>query len=270
MAICPNCGAQVPDGAQFCGECGAPLAASIPQQQQAPYQQQAPAQPMYGGGYRQAAHQSYGAPQRAPGAFGEKVKGFWNKLTSPPAGQVDFSLLRIISLVLAVGFVLFSLGLCSRIYYNRNIGEMIEFAEELKGSTLKNKEINQVKDALYAEFRLDPKGYLKASGYTSSQIKEYTKDQLESVKENMKESVDAGFEEYGFRYTMLQFGTVWGSLFLWIGLVITLGAAVFWWIKGGRPYNYKDATIMPALIAACAIFLILFIVNLSVATCVEL
>jgi len=30
MAICQNCGAQVPDGVPFCATCGAPIAAPVP------------------------------------------------------------------------------------------------------------------------------------------------------------------------------------------------------------------------------------------------
>ena len=269
MAICPNCGSQIPDGVQFCGVCGAPQGAQAQRQPaQQPMQQQPMQQPTYG--YRQAAQQGYGAPQqKAPGAFGAKMKGLWQQVTSQPNGQVDFGLLRILSLVFAIGFIFFSLGLGSRIYYNRNIGETLEMYEELKGSKLKTKEINQVKDSLYCTFRLDVKGALKASGMSSSDIKNMTNDQLDEQRDALKENLDNMYEEYGFRLTMMKFGCVYGSWFLWVGLIIALGAAAFWWIKGGRPYNFQQAVILPALIAAAAIFVILFIVNLSVATCVD-
>ena len=259
MAICPNCGAQVPDGVQFCGECGAPLAAQQPVQQQ--YQQPYQQQPTYG--YRQAAQQAYGAQmqQKAPGAFGAKMKGFFNQLTSQPNGQVDFNLLRILSLVFAIGFILFSLGLGSRIYYNRNIGEVTE--------DMSTKETRLYRDLIYATFRMDPKGVAKAMGVSNSDIKAMSKDDIQTAKDSIKDTLDKEYEEYGFRMTMFKFGTVWGSLFLWVGLIIALCAAGFWWLKGGRPYNIQQSVILPAVIAACAIFVILFIVNLAVATCNE-
>ena len=67
MAFCPNCGANVPDGAAQCQQCGAQMnAAQQPQQntvpQGNPYQQQVPPQ----GGYQQMPPQ--GAPyQPVPG-----------------------------------------------------------------------------------------------------------------------------------------------------------------------------------------------------------
>lgn len=258
MAICPNCGSQIPDGVQFCGVCGAPQGAQAQRQPaQQPMQQPMQQQPTYG--YRQAAQQGYGAPQqKAPGAFGAKMKGLWQQVTSQPNGQVDFGLLRILSLVFAVGIILFSLGLGSRIYYNRNVGEVVE--------DMSTKETRQYKDLIYATFRLDPKGYAKAMGMSNADIKAMSKDDLQNAKDSMKDTLDKEFEEYGFRLTMLKFGTLYGSWFLWIGLVIALGAAGFWWLKGGRPYNFQQAVILPALIAAGAIFVILFIVNLAVAT----
>ena len=259
MAICPNCGSQIPDGVQFCGVCGAPQGAQAQRQpaQQPMQQQPMQQQPTYG--YRQAAQQGYGAPQqKAPGAFGAKMKGLWQQVTSQPGGQVDFGLLRILSLVFAVGIILFSLGLGSRIYYNRNIGEVVE--------DMSTKETRQYKDLVYAKFRMDPKGVAKAMGVSNSDIKEMSKEDLQTAKDAIKDSLDQDYEEYGFRVTMFKFGCVYGSWFLWIGLIIALGAAAFWWLKGGRPYNFQQTVILPALIAAAAIFVILFIVNLAVAT----
>ena len=53
MPFCPRCGAQLPEGAQFCGECGTPLTPSAPQpvqpapqpMQQAPWHVQPAPQP---------------------------------------------------------------------------------------------------------------------------------------------------------------------------------------------------------------------------------
>ena len=42
MKYCPNCGAQIPDNANFCGSCGARLGASQPQ-----FNEQQPKQKMF-------------------------------------------------------------------------------------------------------------------------------------------------------------------------------------------------------------------------------
>lgn len=290
MLKCPKCGAEAPDDALFCGECGERLTAPVEEEpvqeepvqeeaaeeeavqeepvqeeaaEEAPVQeapvQQAPAQPVPPVSQAQPV---YGAvpPPKAPGAFGDKMKGLWKQVTSQPSGQVDFNLLRIISIILAVGFVLFSLGLCSRFYYNRNIGEQIEDGD------LKSKDVRILRDVTYQTFRTDIKGLLKTAGYTSSAIKELSKDDLATAKEALQDEMKDQYEEYGFSLTMYKFGTLYGSLFLWIGLVIVLGAAAFWWLKGGRPGNFKQAVVLPALIAAGAVFLVLFILNLSVET----
>ena len=59
MKFCPNCGAQLPDNAGFCSNCGTPLGAP-PQYQQPQYQQ-----PQYQQAPQQAAPQMQ--PQSADG-----------------------------------------------------------------------------------------------------------------------------------------------------------------------------------------------------------
>ena len=54
MKYCPNCGAQLPDDARFCGSCGTPFAAGQPVQAPGP------------GAYTQAPPPPYGAPAPDP------------------------------------------------------------------------------------------------------------------------------------------------------------------------------------------------------------
>lgn len=258
MAICSNCGAQVPDGAPFCGNCGAPQAA-------APAQPAQPAQPMYAGGYRQQAQQAYdaaqgyGAPARPRVPFSSKVKGICARMKGEPTGPVNYGLLKILSLVFALMFILFSVGLGAQIYYNRNRADSSEYQLSAKG-------IQKYDDVARATYRKDVKSLLKATN-SSMKYSDMTDDQIKEYKKRIETSLDKEFEEYGFRYTMARFGCLVSPWFIWIGLIGLLASFVIWWLFGGRFKNISRTTYLPALYAALGVFVVLLLVNGLVATC---
>ena len=126
MKFCGMCGAQMPDEAVTCTNCGAPLPASqVPQQpdfqqqayqqqpyQQQPYQQQAYQQPYQQQAYQQPYQQPYGQQMMSPDpsakgkAVGGLVCGIVGLVFSCFA-WVSFGITAIIGLVLCiVGIVL--------------------------------------------------------------------------------------------------------------------------------------------------------------------
>ena len=84
--FCPHCGAQQPDGATFCGNCGQSMAAAPQNTQQAPAQpqyQQAPVQPAAQPQYQQQAQPvGFGTSAPAQHGFGNSGAGVKNSLTA--------------------------------------------------------------------------------------------------------------------------------------------------------------------------------------------
>ncbi len=80
MKYCPNCGAEVPEGAQFCEKCGASMVVQQQPQQQTQYQQ--PVQ----GGVEQKSKLVAGLLQLFLGSFG--VGRFYLGYTGLAIGQI--------------------------------------------------------------------------------------------------------------------------------------------------------------------------------------
>ena len=267
MAICANCGATIPDDVQFCGECGAPVQ---------PAQQPAQPQPAYG--YRQAAQMQaqqppqgyapqgygYGAPVQPRVSFIEKLKGFFAGLKGEPTKPLNYGLLMILSIVFVVMFLLFSLGLGGKIFYNRNIADSSTTPLSARGIF----EVGQSYSILY---RQDVKKYLKNQYSWKSDYKysDLSTEEIDEAKKALRKADEQQFEKYGFRYTMSKFGCLVAPWFLWIGIAGMVIVFAFWWINGGRFKNISQTAVVPVLYAAVAVFLLLLLLNGSIATCYE-
>ncbi len=111
---CPNCGAQIPEGALFCVSCGTPVQQAAPAQPQQPVQPQAPVQPQQPvqpqapvqpqQPVQQATPvqpqpqpvqpqasfgQTYQASPAAPVASGAGINGFMNSMKANPVKWVE-------------------------------------------------------------------------------------------------------------------------------------------------------------------------------------
>ena len=252
MAICSNCGAQVPDGAPFCGNCGAPQAA-------APAQPAQPAQPMYAGGYRQQAQQAQ--PGYNAGNFGAKAKGFFSKFTSAPNGPLNYGLLRILSLVFAFGFLLLSIGIGTGIYKNRCFDESNAAEQKSRYKSIIAEYLNvgtNTKALRNAAKRLDK------YNNTTRDNEAYSKsDKDENIKDALEKALDKAKEDNGgFNWFMMKVGLRSGA-FIWIGIILMLLTGAAWWFFGGRPGNFSQAFVLPATLGVLAFFVILFILCLS-------
>ena len=189
MAFCSKCGASLADGAQFCGVCGSPVGGAGPAR---PAQ---PAAPQYGG-YQQPNNSwdSYG------GGYG-----------TPPQGKAapsNKATLRILSIVFAVGFLIFSFGMSGNIYYNRQVDSAVsegyeEYLDQAKSwmSTEEYKEakkemqkqINAAKKTawrtLAPTLKCDVVGLMRArvAEYNEYDVSDYTDSQKEKLRESIKE-----------------------------------------------------------------------------------
>lgn len=273
MAICANCGANVPDGVQFCGECGAPMP---------PVQQ--PAQPVYG--YRQAAQmqaqqaqqaqQGYGAPQGygygAPvmqprAGLKDRAMNFFAGLKADPVKPVNRMLLRILSVVFAVGLLLLAIGIASGIYANRCFDES-EYASS-SGSTKAiiteylrvGTNVKALRNADKSNSRLDAKrSYEKFSWDKTADT-----DNDKNIKTRLEEELDKVRENYGgFTWFMMKLGLL-NPLFIWLGAIIAILSGCAWWILGGRIATLSENAVMPAIYGVLGFFALLLILCLILA-----
>ena len=198
MAFCSKCGASLPDGAQFCGVCGSPVGGAGPAR---PAQ---PAQPQYGG-YQQPNNSwdSYG------GGYG-----------APPQGKAapsNKATLRILSIVFAVGFLIFSFGMSGNIFYNRQVDSAVKesyesyekyldeaksegwmSAEEVKKSKDEmQKQINLAKKTawrtLAPTLKCDVVGVMRASvaEYSEYDVSDYTDSEKKELRDRIKENKES-------------------------------------------------------------------------------
>ena len=102
--FCPHCGAQLPDGLAFCGNCGSPLNAA-PQANPNPMPEQPPVPPVQppagqpGGAYYQGT-----APQQGPVMpAGQPVKRPFHVTRGMTIGILAVGVVAIVAIVLALG-----------------------------------------------------------------------------------------------------------------------------------------------------------------------
>lgn len=277
MAICPNCGANIPDGIQFCSECGAPLPQAPVQQarpaygyrQAAQQAQQAPQgyepQPGYGApqgydpqqGY--GAPQGYGVPMQPRVSFTQKVKGFFASLKAAPVKPVNRLLLRILSIVFAVGLLLLAIGIPTGIYLNRCFDEsdLASVSGSSKSVAMQylgaGTNANALRNAIKNSERLSSRKNYEKFVWNNTANTENDKDvkaEVEKVEEKARDSYG------GFNWFLMKVG-LHNALFIWLGIGLCVLSGCAWWILGGRTATLSQNAIMPAVYGVLAFFVIL-------------
>ena len=189
MVVCNKCGAQLPDGTGFCGNCGSQLAAvqptgnpsnsgryrrsfaqpqaqnvppqaqNIPPQAQQGQWQQQPRQNPYAqqGQWGQPPQQGQWGqpPMQQPSQAKQKAMAIWHRIISTN-GPLDKKLLRITSIVFAVLLSFFLLGIGGDIY----IGRLVDRANGKNTVTSSVRSYQKQKTIAY--LKGDAKGYLNA------------------------------------------------------------------------------------------------------------
>ena len=204
MAFCSKCGASLADGAQFCGVCGSPVGGAGPAR---PAQ---PVTPQYGG-YQQPNNSwdSYGGGYGAPP---QRKAAPSNKAT-----------LRILSIVFAVGFLIFSFGMSGNIFYNRQVSSFVDedyeseeksIREAEKDKSMSSENIKKAKEELQKDknrtkhyrwkylapaLKCDVVGTLRATIPELSYYDEEDRDQAKKDIQNYKEMIEEGRRNKGRR-----------------------------------------------------------------------
>ena len=279
MAFCSNCGAELPDGAGFCGNCGAPVGAP---QQAADQENGQEIQEAY----VPQAPQAYRAP-RAPRA---------PRNTAPaPKNQKS---LKITSIIFAIAFLFFFIGLGGRIYTGRVVGKQVtalndeieKQAVQLESRGWDADSIKQLRDskisgdmkgamieALAAYARGDAKALYSADlkayrasnpNYKDDEVYQTavktppTKKTVENLKKTIRENTKGAHDKYGFCWTMLTLGAHY-SFFMWFGGVVMALSLGAWILMGGRFNNILQTTVWPVLALAFVLALTFMILYLA-------
>ena len=276
MAFCANCGAEIPEGAGFCGNCGAPAPVPQAQPEEVQESEQMNAEPVNRRSYAPQVPQAPQAPQayRAP-----RAPRAPRNVGPAPKNQKT---LRILSIVFAVGFLFFFIGLGGRIYTGRVVGKyndslVVKTEYGTVGEKLKNSEKNILIEKTAAIARGDAKALyntelkayrlrnsdLKNDAYYQAMVKvPPTKEQVKELKESIRNVTDGAHDAYGFNWTMLTLGAHY-SFFMWFGGILAVVSLGCWIAMGGCPNNFLQATFWPALCAAFVLALTFMILDLA-------
>ena len=285
MAFCSNCGAEIPEGAGFCGNCGAPVAAP----KQETVQEEIAAAP-------EAEVQPELAPQvqayRAPRAARNAAPAPKNKKA-----------LMIASIVFAVGFLFFFIGLGGRIYTGRVVSSFTkeyneQYDKELEDSRTRygvdsdqyasdSKRYENLKikgskrglliDGIAAAAHGDAKGmyatFLKAYRIGHPDYKDdatyqsLVRTPLTSKQvDSLKVSIREDTKDAHEKYGFNWTMLTLGShysFFMWFGGILAVGALCVWILMGGRTNNFMQTTCWPALAAAFVLALTFMILDLA-------
>lgn len=285
MAICTNCGANLPEGAQVCGACGAPVQ---PAQPVYGYRRQAQrAQQVYGVQPEGEPRQDYGARQGYTPAQGygaqpggspadveitpgpragvkDKILGFFSRLKNIKNLKGNTLALRILSAVFALGLVFLAFGIGPGIFASRSFNES-EYASR-SGATKAvitrylraGTSPDALRNAKKEEARLDAKRNYEEFKWEKTAKTENNDAAREEMEKTLKKAKDA---TGGFNWFLLQTGLN-SSLFIWLGLIFAAGAGGAWWYLGGRIDTLKQNAFMPVIYGAAGFFVLMFFLSL--------
>ena len=338
MSYCPKCGAQLPDNARFCGICGAPIASApaagqfqqqqtggyapqyrqqtgsyntqqfsqqqtggyAPQYPQQQYQQ--PRQQNYGWQQQQYPQQQYQQQYQQPRQYGAGDYG-WQRPTPPEKPVRHLGLLRLLSILFALGLIAAAVGIGCQLYFDRSYDKihdsaLAEIRETYKDSEQNTEVVNSIDDKVVARnkadirsliaamVREDPKGLKTALKNTlidvirdtdelseiysasSDNIKTFVSDLADSVEDQLileyaKEFNKECSQEFGFRWLMLQVGAR-SLLVVMIGGGLALLCFLLWLILHGPSAGAARSWFVPMLVIALLLAAAIIAVSLFV------
>lgn len=268
MGFCTKCGASLPDGAQFCTSCGTPVGGARPMRQ---------AQP---------------APQQYSGDnWGAYDDGFSGYSAPKKAAPSNRGILRAMSIIFAIGFLICAFGTSGLVYYHRQVGFTVDEMVEAFGGLgdITQKQINLAKGQLARsmgpQLRCDVIGaeraevptvdeYMESNNVdrekavkavedekkeTEEYIKELSAKDLKDRREEMAKSNRENVEKVGFRAVWL-IVSAYHTLIMIIGGALMLIALIAWLALGGTSGPLSETTVLPAVIACVALGVILIVV----------
>ena len=299
MVICNRCGAQLPDGTGFCGNCGTRLAAaqqaagdpsaagryrrSFAQNQAQPsqeqYQQpryQQPQQPQYQqpqqsqyqqqAQYQQQPQQGWGQPQqgqpRQLAGFQQKAMNIWKRIIAK-GGPIDKKLLQVTSLVFAIFLSFFILGIGGDIYIGR-LADRVNEGNSSVTSTLRSYQ----KRLITAQLKGDARGYLKtmteaaAYGNNVSDLSSALAGISDSEVEKCKVRLKESASKAHKNYGLIWTNATYASHYVFQMIFWGILAALalgFWFWKGGRLNNIKETVWLPWAAVALGVGILFFL-----------
>ncbi len=263
----------------------------VPPVQQSPYARPAPPQryvqnqgnyfgkrPQQQSGY----NGNYGRPQLRPDGYGNHNRNQYNgnSYNRPqgygggrPAGNrkvQNQGLLKLLSLVFALGLLALAIGLGSNIYQDRS------YRESVKDSEFSERENEMYKKAYFAIAREDPAELRSIRREIQHLYSTYSSDgtlnneqQNAELKEQLKQANEHIGKKIGYRWTIIKISLMSDSLMIGGGVAAVVALAL-WLILGGTKAGLSRATILPLMVmiliwAACVILLayVITLVNLS-------
>lgn len=338
MSYCPKCGAQLPDNARFCGICGAPIASApaagqfqqqqtggyapqyrqqtgsyntqqfsqqqtggyAPQYPQQQYQQ--PRQQNYGWQQQQYPQHQYQQQYQQPRQYGAGDYG-WQRPTPPEKPVRHLGLLRLLSVLFALGLIAAAIGIGCQLYFDRTYDKihdsaLNEIKEAYQGSgqdtemisSMDNKVVARnkadIRSLIAAMVREDPKGLKTALKNTlidvirdtdelseiysasSDDIKTFVSDLADSVEDQLileyaKEFNKECSQEFGLRWLMLQVGAR-SLLVAIIGGGLALLCFLLWLILRGPSAGAARSWFVPMLVIALLLAAAIIAVSLFV------
>ena len=250
MGFCTSCGAPLGEGARFCTGCGARIpsvpAASVPQEPpEKPWPAQPP-QPVY---FRQSANPRPAYPYRQPG-------NDWGRY-HPPTRKRPLkhrSGLRFLSLLFALGLLTVAAGLAGGNYFSRYVSETLSgyLTEYQITDEVSSGQKAQFAGALSAAMTVDIRKALIAERLfispdaDTSYISRMSDVELEPKRQINERMVRKGKEQFGIRWTILEFG-LHSELLMIIGGILAGLSLVLWLSLGGRASNFSRAANAPLL-----------------------
>ena len=192
----------------------------------------------------------------------------WDRSMAQQNGPENKGALRFLSLLFAIGLLIFAVGLGGHFFYDRQADSAIRESAEEYHKELSDDELKEAKESFSKELafvlKSDVKGLLKEEGATDEDIKNLSDDTLNYLRDNLKEINKKGQEEFGFLWTLLKAGAR-SSLLMIIGGALAVLALIIWLARGGTSAPLSQTTMAPAvcilvILAAVAVVACLFLI----------